>query len=397
MKKVEWREKRVSLGVSIIIGAVLAVIGGAIGANWNKIVNSFSGGTSLFGIQSSDADWSSLDELYTKLSTMYNGDLDFDDLIDGAKRGLVGAVGDKYTVYMNPEESSMFYDDLHGNVGSGIGVEIGLRDEAVRVLRTLPDNPARRAGILAGDIIYKIDDEDVLTLSSDEIASRVRGESGSGVKVTVLRNGETLDFTMKRETINNVSEYVEIDGSTAIITIVRFDEDTGKKVQQEVQNFASQGIDKVILDLRNNGGGYVSAAQDLLGLWLDGQKVYEQKSKYNDDSESFAASGKAVLKDMETIVLVNGSTASASEIVAGALKDYNKATIIGEQTYGKGVVQVLAKLLDGSTLKVTTANWYTPNGTSLSDSGITPDVVVERSYEDINMMRDPQMEKAKEL
>lgn len=393
MKKTEWSEKKVSLSVAIIIGAVLAVVGGVIGANWNSIIN----GTAFYGLSSGGADWSSLNEVYSKLNAMYNGEVDFETLVDGAKRGMVASLGDVYTVYMDAEESEEFYDDLHGNVGSGIGVEIGMRDGYVRVIRTLPDNPARKAGILAGDIIYKINDEEVYEMSSDEIALRMRGELGSEVKVTVLRDGKEIDFTMKRETINNVSEYVEYDGSTAIITITRFDDDTGKKVQQEAQNFASRGVDKVILDLRNNGGGYVSAASDLLSLWLDGQVVYEQKSKYSGDSKSSSSPSKAILKDMKTIVLVNGSTASASEIVAGALQDYKKATIVGEQTYGKGVVQSLVKLSGGATLKVTTADWYTPNGTSLNGTGITPDVVVERSYEDINQMRDPQLKKAKEL
>ena len=158
-----------------------------------------------------------------------------------------------------------------------------------------------------------------------------------------------------------------------------------------------KGINKVILDLRGNGGGYVSAAQDLLSLWIDGEKILIQKSKHFGNTTTSAANGKAILKDMKTVVLVNGSTASASEIVAGALQDYHKATIIGETTYGKGVVQNLYDLSGGTVLKVTTAAWYTPNDRSINKVGITPDIEVERSYEDINAMRDPQMDKAKEL
>ena len=251
--------------------------------------------------------------------------------------------------------------------------------------------------MLAGDIMYKVDGEEVWNLSSEEVALKVRGESGSKVKLTVVRNGKEVDFEMTREKINNVSAYVEYDGKTAIIVITRFDNDTGVKVQQMAKEFSGKGINKVILDLRSNGGGYVSAAQDLLSLWLDGKKAYTQKSLHFGTSTVSTLSGKAIFKDMKTIVLVDDMTASASEIVAGALKDYGKATIVGEKTYGKGVVQNLFTLSDGATLKVTTAEWYTPNDSSINGEGITPDIEVLRSYEDINKMRDPQMDKAKEL
>lgn len=395
--KVKWEEKKTSLGNAIIIGAVMAVLGIVVGANWK---NWFSGyGPYLgFGTGSSNSvDWSSLDEVYDKLAATYNGEISVEKIIEGAKEGLVEALGDTYTVYMDAEKSADFYNDLHGKVGSGIGVEMGLRDGYVRVLRTLPDNPAEKAGILAGDIIYKVDGEEVWDLSSEEIAKRVRGETGSEVTITVVRDGEEKEFTMKRETINNVSAYIKYDGHTAIITVTRFDNDTGTMVQKMAKEFADKGVNKVILDLRNNGGGYVSAAQDLLSLWLDNQKVVIQKSKHEGNTTSSTSSGKAILKDMKTIVLVNGSTASASEIVAGALQDYEKATIVGERTYGKGVVQKLFDLSDGATLKVTTAEWFTPKDRSINLTGITPDVEVERTYEDINSMRDPQLDKAKEM
>ena len=394
-KKVEWKEKKTSLGNAIIIGAVMAVIGVLIGANWNNIFGGFS--PYLGGKVSASVDWSELNEVYDKLSTTYNGEVSVEKMIDGAKAGMVEALGDVYTVYMDAEKSADFYDDLHGNVGSGIGVEMGLRDGYVRVLRTLPDNPARKAGVLAGDIIYKVDGEEVWQLSSDEVATKVRGETGSEIALTVVRDGKELDFTMTREAINNVSAYVECDGSTAIVTLTRFDDNTGKKVQEMAKEFAGKGVNKVILDLRGNGGGYVSAAQDLLSLWLDGKKMYVQKSLHYGNVTTSTASGKAILSGMKTVVLVNGTTASASEIVAGALQDYDKATIVGEKTYGTGVVQSLFNLSDGATLKVTTADWYTPLDRSINGEGITPDIEVERSYEDINKMRDPQMDKAKEL
>lgn len=393
---VEWKEKRVSLGNAIIIGAVLAVIGVLVGLNWNSWFGTFAPYLG-FGESDSQKNWSVLDEVYDKLHASYNGDVDFATLVEGAKKGMADALGDKYTVYMTAEESTDFYDDLHGNVGSGIGVEMGERDGYVRVLRTLPDNPARKAGILAGDILYKVDGEEVYNMSTDEISKKVRGETGTEVTVTVVRDGKEKSFTMKREVINNVSAYVEYDGSTAIVTVTRFDNDTGTKVQGFAKDFSDKGVKKVILDLRGNGGGYVSAAADMLSLWINNDVYLVQKSKHYGDSKSTTSPGKAVLKDMKTIVLVNGSTASASEIVAGALQDYGKATIVGETTYGKGVVQNLFDLSKGSSLKVTTAEWFTPKERSINQTGIKPDVEVERSYEDINAMRDPQLDKAKKL
>lgn len=397
MEKKTWSEKQVNLSSAIIIGFVLAVVGGVVGANWN---NWFGGYGTYLGWSNNGAaavDWSPLNEVYNKLASTYNGEIVTSELVEGAKAGLTAAINDKYTVYMGAEEASDFYDDLHGNVGSGIGVEMGLRDGYVRVLRTLPDNPARKAGILAGDILYKVDGEEVYNLDSDEIAKKVRGEKGTEVTVTVVRNGEEKSFTMTREEINNVSAYVEYDGSTAIVTVTRFDDNTGTMVQGFAQEFAKKGVNKVILDLRGNGGGYVSAAKDLLSLWIDGEPILIQKSRHFGDTVEKAGSGKAILKDMKTVVLVNGSTASASEITAGALQDYGKATIVGEKTYGKGVVQNLYDLSGGTVLKVTTADWYTPNERTINGEGITPDKEVERSYEDINAMRDPQMDKAKKL
>ncbi len=391
--KGKWEEKQVSLSAAVVVAAGLTIIGFILGLkapDWLP----FLGG------RGSDINWTSeLKPIYDDLTKYYDGEISRKDVIEGAKKGLTAALGDPYTVYMDAEESKEFQNDLHGTIEqAGVGIEMGLRDGYVRVLRTLPDNPARAAGVLAGDIIYKVDGEEVYALSVDEIAKKVRGDVGSEVTITVVRNGKELSFTMKREAINNVSTYTEYDGQTAIITVTRFDNDTGKLVQQEVQqHFSEHNVNKVILDLRGNGGGYVSAAQSLLSLWIDGETVLIQKSKGISDTPSKASRGLAVLKDMKTIVLVNGSTASASEIVAGALQDYGKATILGEKTYGKGVVQNLFNQSGGATLKITIASWYTPLGRSINKEGIEPDVKVERSYDDINSMIDPQMDAAKNL
>lgn len=391
----KWEEKKTSLGNAIIISAVMAILGVVVGFNAKSWFSGFLGLVGITDVSESSVDWSSLDEIYNQLANSYNGEISTEVILDGAKSGMVSALGDQYTSYMNAEQSSAFYDELHGNVGSGIGIEMGLRDGYVRVLRVLPNNPALKAGVMVGDIIYKVNGEEVYTLSTEEISAKIKGEAGTEVVLTVARNGEELSFTMQREAINNVSVFVDYDGSTAILTVTRFDDDTGRKVQQIASEFASKGVNKVILDLRGNGGGYVSAAQDMLSLWLDNQTFLIQKSKHYGNKTMSTAAGKAILKDMKTVVLVNASTASASEIVAGALQDYGKATIMGEKTYGKGVVQNLLNLSAGATLKVTTADWHTPNDRSINKEGITPDEEVEMTYEDINAMRDPQMDAAK--
>ena len=267
----------------------------------------------------------------------------------------------------------------------------------VVITRTLPDNPARKAGVHAGDIIYAINDEEVWDKDADIIASKLRGTSGEKVKLTVARDRQKINFELVREKINNVSADISYQGKTAIISVYRFSEDTGNLVESFTKEFKNKGINKVILDLRNNGGGYVKAARDLLSLWLDGDKILTQKSTSTGQTITYAKRGEAILKDTKTVVLVNNATASASEIVAGALKEYHKATIVGVKTYGKGVVQTILELSGGSLLKVTTAHWYTPNDQTINKTGITPDIEIARSYSDINSGKDPQMDKAKSL
>lgn len=391
----KWEERKVSLGGAIIGAAVTLAIGIFVGLNWDQFSANF---LPYLGFKTTTPanDWSSLDEVYAALANNYDGELDKQILLDGAKKGLVEAVGDTYTVYMSKQDAEEYNATLHGNVGAGIGVEMALRDGYVRILRTLPNNPAKKAGVQAGDIIYKINDEDVHSKTSDYIASKLQGEKGTKVKLTVMRGNEEKTFELVREEINNVSAYVTYDGNTAIITVTRFDNDTGNIVQKIVNNeFSNHNINKVILDLRNNGGGYVSAAKDLLSLWLDSETILIQRGQKDGEETTKSNRGQAKLANMETIVLVNGGTASASEIVAGALQDYQKATILGEQTFGKGVVQTLVKLSGGTMLKVTTASWYTPKGTSINGDGITPDVEVIRTFDDINHSRDPQLDATK--
>lgn len=383
-------EKKVNLTTTIIVAAI-ALFGGLLaGANWDKI-------ESYFGMkkQVANVDFSALNSVYEKLAENYDGDLDKTKIIEEAKRGLVKAAGDDYTYYLTAAEAEEFEKDLNGDVGAGIGVEIGQRDGYVKVLRTTPDNPARKAGVLAGDIIYKADDEDISTLTVDEVAKKLRGAAGTKVKLTVVRGSEEKSFELTRETINNVSVYADYKDKTAIITISRFDQDTGRLAREKAQEAINKGCDKFIIDLRGNGGGYVSAAKEVASLWIDGKIVVEQKSGNGlYDEKTYANRNQAILAGKKTIVLTNGSTASASEIVAGALKDYGLATLIGEKTFGKGSVQALESFATGEMLRVTVAKWYTPNGKNINHEGIEPDKKVERSFEQINKEEDPQLDAA---
>ena len=395
MKKTEWKEKKVKLGGAVIASAVMLVIGIVLGIKFNDYSPYLGGKTAT----NTNISWSELNEVYSTLVRNYDGDIDKSLVIEGAKRGIVDSVGDIYTVYMSKEETAEFNKTLHGDVGAGVGIEMGLRENYVRVLRTLPDNPAREAGVLAGDIIYKVDDEEVYDWSTEDIANALRGVAGTSVKLTVVRDGEEKSFDLVREEINNVSAYYDFkDNDTAVITVTRFDNDTGTLVQSFADDILNHGTKKIILDLRSNGGGYVSAARDLLSLWLDGEKILVQKSKLSSvDDVTYSLRNKALFANTKTIILVNSNTASASEIVAGALKDYDKATIVGETTFGKGVVQTMLDLSAGTTLKVTTAHWYTPLGNTINQTGIDPDYEVINTSDDTNHSRDPQMDKALSL
>lgn len=395
MKKTEWKEKKVKLGGAVIASAVMLVIGIVLGIKFNDYSPYLGGKTAT----NTNISWSELNEVYSTLVRNYDGDIDKSLVIEGAKRGIVDSVGDIYTVYMSKEETAEFNKTLHGDVGAGVGIEMGLRENYVRVLRTLPDNPAREAGVLAGDIIYKVNDEEVYDWSTEDIANALRGVSGTSVKLTVVRDDEEKSFNLVREEINNVSAYYDFkDNDTAVITVTRFDNGTGTLVQSFADDILNHGTKKIILDLRSNGGGYVSAARDLLSLWLDGEKILVQKSKLSSvDDVTYSLRNKALFANTKTIILVNGNTASASEIVAGALKDYDKATIVGETTFGKGVVQTMLDLSAGTTLKVTTAHWYTPLGNTINQTGIDPDYEVINTYDDTNHSRDPQMDKALSL
>ena len=399
MNYTEKTDKKISLTLGTTVCCVIIALcaGFYAGKNSDSFFSNF--GPYLGTKQNSDTlDLKPVRDLYSTLIDNYDGDVDKSKLVDGAKKGMVAAVGDKYTEYMTAEEASDYRDSLEGEIDeAGIGVSLAVREDYTRVIRTLPDNPARLAGVLAGDIIFAIDDKEVWQESTETIAQKLRGTNGSKFKLTVVRNNKKIDFELTREKINNVSADIEYKDDVAILSVYRFSKDTGALVKKLATEATNKKVKGIIIDLRNNGGGYVSAAKEMLSLWIDGEKILTQRSKIAGSTDMYASKSEAILKNTKTIILVNNSTASASEIVVGALKDYKLATVVGEKTFGKGVVQSMVDLDDGALLKVTSAHWYTPTDRGINGAGIEPDEKVERTYEQINKNQDPQLDKAMSL
>ena len=382
-------QKRIPSAVMILAFIFVAGIGyvagginsGALSGNINSLLGK------------GDIDLTSVQETYRALESNFDGDLDKKKLVEGANKGLVDAAGDQYTVFMNKKESTSFDDALSGNIGGGIGVEVGMRNNVPTVVRVLQDNPAEKSGVMINDIITKVNGESTEGKTLTEVTTAIRGEVGTTVKLTVLRNGEEKEFNITREQVNNPSAYGQIKDGVGILTITRFDDETGSLARAVAMDFKNKGVKGVVVDLRGNGGGYVTAAQAVAGIWLDRQLVTTERTK-GKVTEELKSTGSPILNGVKTVVLVNGSSASASEIVAGALHDHKVATLVGETTFGKGSVQKLVNLSDGATLKVTIARWYTPRGVNISEKGIVPDTTVVRSADDINASRDPQLEAA---
>ena len=352
----------------------------------------------VFGYQahSGDIDLSSLQQTYNQLAANYDGKLDTNLLIQGANRGLVDAAGDTYTVYMSPQETTNFDNSLSGNIGSGIGAEIGIKNDKITIIRVLADNAAIKAGLNANDVILNINDQSTSGWTVDKAVGLIKGDEGTTVKLTIQRGAEVKDYTITRAVINNPSVESSILNGVGTITITRFDAETGNLAKAVAQDFKNHGVKSVILDLRNNGGGYVDAAKDVAGIWLDGKVVVTERIGTVIKS-TLITGNNAILTGIPTVVLVNGSSASASEIVAGALQDYKVAKLVGERTFGKGSVQQLISLDGGAQLKVTIAKWYTPKGKNISKEGITPDTTVSLTQNDINSSIDPQVDAAKKL
>lgn len=350
----------------------------------------------LIGKKASSAtlDLELVQKAYQQLKVNYDGKLDDAALVDGAARGMAAATGDRYTMFMDKTEAEEFARQLSGEV-SGIGCEIGIRSKQPTILRVLPDSPAEQAGVKAGDTIVAVNEESVEGFDSANVAEKIRGEAGTSVKLALLRAGETKQFTITRAKISDKSVRTSVTNGIGTMIISRFDQDTAQLTREAAQNFKDQGVKGVIVDLRDNGGGYLDAARDVASLWVENQVIVTEKTDGRVTDE-IRTRGTPLLKGIKTVVLVNGGSASASEIVAGALQDYGLATLIGEKTFGKGTVQKLIDLPDGRQMKITIARWYTPKGRNITKEGISPDKAVQLTSEDINAGRDPQLDAAKQ-
>ena len=361
-------------------------------------VQVFAGIASAFGVPSSSKTLNTdlLQQTYRQLDANFDGDLDENALINGSVRGMVEAAGDDYTTFLDAEEAERMNSDLEGSIGGGIGAQVGVRDETITLVKILAGTPAEQAGLKAGDKVLTINSETTKDWTTEQAVERIRGEVGTTVKLGIERDGQAMDMTITRAEISVDSVTSEVRDGIGYMTITRFDQETGQLAATAAQSFKEAGVKGVILDLRGNPGGYLSAAQDVSGIWLSKKLVVVEKTgdKVIDELRSRR---NAVLEGVPTVVLVDGNSASASEIVAGALHDHKAATLVGETTYGKGTVQRLITLTNGAVLKVTVARWFTPNGLNLSKVGITPDHTVKLSEEDIKNSNDRQMTKAEEL
>ena len=387
-------EKRQQLSwfLTLVIVAIVSFVAGA------RSDALFANVAPAFGVRTSNKtiDLSSVQKTYQELVANYDGKLDTQKLIYGANRGLVEAAGDPHTAYMDPDETKEFDKSLSGQIGGGIGAEIGLRNNKPTIIKPLENSPAQKAGIKAGEAIVKVNDEASSDWSVEKVVSKIRGEVGTSVKLTLLSGGQTREVSVVRQNIVSPAVESEIDGEIGILKVNRFGDDTVSLSRKYASEFVEKGVKKVILDLRNNPGGTVGAAQGLLGIWLDNQIAMTER-RGSEIVKTLRTTGTPILGNIKTVVLINGNSASASEITAGALREYGKATLVGQKSYGKGSVQIVLGLPGGSQMKVTEARWYTPKGKNIDKTGIEPDVKVDLSSDDVNNNVDPQMDKAKSL
>jgi carboxyl-terminal processing protease len=351
------------------------------------------------GRLSQDIDFNLYWEVWDAIRTKYvdKDKVNEKEMFYGSLRGLAASLGDPYTIFFDPKDSQTFNDDLSGTF-EGIGAEVGLRNNAITVIAPIAGMPAEKAGIRAGDVIIAVNGSSTESMTVDEAVNKIRGPKDTKVILDILHSG---DKEIKKITITRGQIYVKSvktelrPDKIFVITVSNFNNDTTDLFKTAVQEAIKNKPKGLILDLRNNPGGFLDAAVSMASNWVkSGNVVVSEKSTDPGENQSYKSTGIQYLNTYPTVVLVNGGSASASEILAGALKDYSFAKIVGEKTYGKGSVQQLQALSDGSMVKVTVAKWYTPNGYSINEQGITPDIIATTSIEAINASKDPQLNEA---
>ncbi|MBX2866896.1 S41 family peptidase [Candidatus Kaiserbacteria bacterium] len=322
-----------------------------------------------------------------------------EERVEGAIQGLVDAYGDPYTVFLPPKESEQFHEDISGNF-SGVGMEVGIRDKMVTIIAPLPDTPAERAGLLSGDIVMRIDGASTEGMSIDEAVQLIRGEEGTEVVLTIYREGRTelTEVSITRDTIAVPTVRTRTEGDVFVIELYSFNALAESRMQEALREYVESGTNKIIIDLRSNPGGYLQSAVSIASYFLPAGEVVVREGFGGDDEQVYRSQGKMLgeYAPEKMVVLVDQGSASASEILAGALQEHGVATLIGMKTFGKGSVQELVELGTGASLKVTIARWFTPEGRSISENGLEPDMVIPIDFETLVPGEDPQFDAALE-
>lgn len=345
---------------------------------------------------STQVDFQQFWQVWDKVKTKYaKQPVKDSELFYGAMQGMVAGLGDPYTVYFPPKEAEEFNKSLDGEF-SGIGAEIGVKNNQLLIIAPLPGTPAEKAGLLPGDKIYAIDKTVSINMDSNTAVEKIRGQAGTAVTLNILRAGfsKPKDFVITRAKINVPSVMFSVKNKNiGYIRIMQFNQNTVPEFDKAIKQLQDKKINKLIVDLRNNPGGYLDAAVSVASEWVPEGVIVSEKFSNGDNTNHISVGGHR-LQDTKTVVLVNGGSASASEILSGALQDTKRATIVGEKTFGKGSVQDYEMLNDGSALKVTVAEWYTPNGKNINEQGIQPDVVVKEDWTKEKVGEDAMLQKA---
>lgn len=359
--------------------------------------------TSVINANSTDksVDFSLFWKVWDLLKEKYvdNSSLDAQKLVYGAIKGMLGATGDPYTTFFDPRETKSFSQDLE-NSFEGIGAELGIKDEILTVIAPLEDSPAAKAGLRAGDKILKVDGKSTIDMTIDGAIDIIRGKKGTAVTLTVLHQGdqETKNISIIRETISVKSVRMEFKpDNIAYLKINKFGDGTETEFDAAANQIISRDIKGIVLDLRNNPGGFLDKAVDVASRMIPKGKVVVSEVDNAGKKDVLYTVGGDKLGSIPTVVLINEGSASASEILAGALRDNRGATLVGKKSFGKGSVQELINLTGNSSVKITVAKWMAPNGDYIMDKGIDPSVEVDLSLDDFNNNRDPQMDRAFEI
>lgn len=382
----------------VFAGCLIAVfiLGGFLGA-WigvNKIA--------YCKVAPGTIDFSLFWDAYSKLQQNFidPSKIDNQKVVYGAIQGMTSSLGDPYTDFFNPQQAQIFQSDLAGSF-DGIGVEIGIKKDLLTVIAPLPGTPGEKAGLKSGDSIIKIDGRDSTNMTADEAVNLIRGPKGTSVTLNVFRDGWTSakDFKIIRETINvPTMKWSLKDNDVAYIQIFQFGETLSSDFKTAALQILQSPAKKIVLDLRGNPGGYLETAQNVAGWFLQkGRTVTIEDFGKGKTQQSYKAEGNAQLSNYPIIVLIDQGSASASEILAGALHDNKNVKLIGTKSFGKGSVQEVVDLHGGSFLKITIAKWLTPKGSSISEVGLTPDVKIDITDNDITQKKDPQLDKALEI